>query len=84
MQIARNISYAILSIILLITNTKAKENISLEEITVTAQKSEENIQKVPISISAFDENMLEDNSILKLEDDRRKRMDDEMRIKGDV
>ncbi|WP_320044306.1 TonB-dependent receptor [uncultured Desulfobacter sp.] len=41
---------------------------TLETITVTAQKTEENIQEVPISMSVFDEFTLEDRNIDNLED----------------
>lgn len=40
----------------------------LETITVTAQKAEENIQEVPISMSVFDEFTIEDRNIDNLED----------------
>jgi len=41
---------------------------TLETITVTAQKTEENIQEVPISMNVFDEFSLEDRNIDNLED----------------
>jgi len=41
---------------------------SLNTLTVTAQKSEENVQKVPISLSVFDETSINDKSISTLDD----------------
>lgn len=41
---------------------------SLDTVTVTAQKSEEDVQKVPISLSVFDEHTIEDNSIDTIKD----------------
>jgi len=41
---------------------------SLETITVTAQKQEENVQEVPISISVFTEQDVEDSSIHSIRD----------------
>lgn len=46
----------------------AKDKKALPAIVVTAQKSEENIQKTPLSITAFDEVALEDNGISSLDD----------------
>ena len=40
-----------------------QSEISLDTITVTANKQEENIQDVPLSISAFDEFTLDDRNI---------------------
>lgn len=54
--------------ILLTSNLFAKDVKNLDAVTVTAQKSEENIQKVPISIDAFDDIKIEDFSISSLED----------------
>ncbi len=44
------------------------ENSELGTITVTAQKQEENIQKVPLSISILDEYTIEDSNIRTLSD----------------
>ena len=41
---------------------------SLETVTVTAQKSKEDVQKVPMSIDVFDELKMDDYSIHSLED----------------
>jgi iron complex outermembrane recepter protein len=46
----------------------AKDVTSLETITVTAQKSEEDVQKVPINMDVFDAMSLEDKSISDLSD----------------
>jgi len=55
---------------LLLQNTlfASQKSTKLEEIKVTAQKKEENIQKVPISITAFNNMQIEDKSITSLED----------------
>lgn len=54
--------------LVLISNVYAKKMTSLESVNVTAQKSEENVQKVPISISVFNDIDIEDKSILNLKD----------------
>lgn len=46
----------------------AQEGKTLETFTVTAQKSEEDIQKIPMSISAFTNYQIQDASIDTLED----------------
>ena len=46
----------------------ADESTSIDSITVTAQKMEENIQDVPISITVFDEFDLEDKRIKSVKD----------------
>lgn len=45
----------------------AKDNVSLKDIVVTAQKTEENIFEVPISISYFDNTSIYDKNIKDLE-----------------
>jgi len=47
---------------------QAPKDVLLETVTVTAQKTEENIQEVPISMSVFDTFSLEDKSIDTVED----------------
>jgi iron complex outermembrane receptor protein len=47
---------------------KAQESCELETMTVTAQKREENIQEVPMSITALSDVQIEDAGIKKLED----------------
>lgn len=46
----------------------ATQNITLKDVTVTAQKSEEKLRKVPISVTAFDESDIEDKQISNLDD----------------
>lgn len=46
----------------------ATQNITLKDVTVTAQKSEEKLRKVPISVTAFDESDIEDKQISNLGD----------------
>ena len=41
---------------------------TLEEVVVTAQKRAQNIQDVPISITAFSGNFLEENGIQKIDE----------------
>jgi len=51
------------------SNNLLAQNIStLEPISVTAQKTEQNLQKVPMSISVFDEYSLEDKNIDTIKD----------------
>jgi iron complex outermembrane receptor protein len=40
----------------------------LEEVVVTAQRREQDLQDVPVAVTAFDENALEDRQIRRLED----------------
>ena len=47
---------------------QVRMEMNLENMTVTAQKTEENIQDVPISITVIDEFFLEDRNIENLED----------------
>jgi len=42
-----------------IANSQALERVGIEEIIVTAQKTEQNIQDVPIAVTAFDAGSLE-------------------------
>jgi len=50
------------------TKAASPKNVLLDTVTVTAQKTEENIQDVPISMSVFDAFSLEDKSIDTVED----------------
>ncbi len=68
MYTIRNVHLSILTILLLSNSSLAKEVSILEDIEVTAQKSEENSQKVPISLSVFNDISLEDKSISNLND----------------
>ena len=56
------------SLLILHNNIYAKDLQRLETVTVTAQKIEENIQEVPISMTAFDEFTIEDRKIESIED----------------
>ena len=47
---------------------KVRGEYGLETMTVTAQKQEENIQEVPVSISVFDEQGIEDMKIESIRD----------------
>jgi len=47
---------------------KTRMEMKLEEVTVTAQKREENVQEVPISITVFDEFAIEDRKIESIQD----------------
>jgi len=49
-------------------NIYAKEPMKLNKITVTAQKTEQNVQDVPISMSVFDELEIEDKRIESIAD----------------
>jgi len=62
------IALSLLTSILLTNNTLAKDNANLDKIIVTAQKSEEDVQKVPISMSVFNDLSLEDRSISTFDD----------------
>lgn len=52
----------------LLNSLSAKEAKSLQNLTVTAQKSEENLQDVPISMSLISQYDIEDNNIENLSD----------------
>ncbi|MCJ8328354.1 MAG: TonB-dependent receptor [Campylobacterales bacterium] len=62
------INISIVTSLLLVSTLYSKDITKLDSINVTAQKSEENIQKVPISLSVFDEFSMEDKSISSLID----------------
>ncbi|WP_320044372.1 TonB-dependent receptor plug domain-containing protein [uncultured Desulfobacter sp.] len=49
-------------------NTEGKKEVQLGDITVTAQKTEENLRDVPMSVSVFNDLVLEDQEIKDLED----------------
>lgn len=55
---------------LAVTNSHAEEpeELTLETVTVTAQKQKENIQEVPISMTVFDEISIEDRKIESVKD----------------
>lgn len=64
----KKMSYLLITSLFLSTALDAESTIKLDPVIVTAQKSEENVQNVPISISVFDEISLEDKSIDTLDD----------------
>ena len=49
-------------------DAEKSEELKLETMTVTAQKREENVQKVPISMTVFDEFAIEDSKIESVRD----------------
>lgn len=66
---SKKITLSLFASVCLVSSIFASNNTtSLETVTVTAQKSEEDIQKVPISLSVFDEHTIEDNSIDTIKD----------------
>lgn len=64
----RGLALSVLTSLFLFDNLYAKDIKKLETIEVTAQKTKENIQKVPISISVLDEFDIEDKNIVSLKD----------------
>ena len=50
------------------SNPETDEGIQIETMTVTAQKQEENVQEIPISISVFNDQAIEDRKIEALSD----------------
>ena len=50
------------------TIQQARREMKLEELTVSAQKQEENVQDVPISMTVFDEFAIEDRKIESIQD----------------
>ena len=68
MQKINKLAISLLASTSLLTNMMAKDITSLDIITVSAQKSEENIQDVPINITMFNEFDIEDRDIGKIED----------------
>lgn len=61
-------SLSLIATTLLVSCINAKDIKKLDAVTVTAQKVEENIQDVPISISVFDEFDIEDMQIESVKD----------------
>ncbi|WP_324171827.1 TonB-dependent receptor [Sulfurimonas sp.] len=53
---------------ILVNNSFANDMKSLDTVTVTAQKMEENIQDVPVSLTVFDEFAIEDRNIKSVKD----------------
>lgn len=48
-------------------NTTSAQGVTLEEIIVTAQKREERLQSVPVTIAAFDKSMLESAGVVRID-----------------
>lgn len=68
MEYKNIIRSSVVTSILLASNLSANDKVALDTVTVTAQKSEEDAQKVPISLSVFDEISMGDKSISNLKD----------------
>jgi len=66
MKQSKQIGLSIMASMLLCSNLYGEQN--LDKLTVTAQKTEENIQDVPISITLFDEIKVKDKNIERIED----------------
>jgi len=64
----KKIALSLTTALLLSQNTFAKDVQELDAVTVTAQKTEEKLQEVPISISVLDEFDIEDNDIRSVSD----------------
>ncbi|WP_324171564.1 TonB-dependent receptor [Sulfurimonas sp.] len=64
----KKMTLSLITSLLLNTQIIANDVTEMEKLTVTAQKSEENAQKVPISISVFNDTAIEDKSISTLDD----------------
>jgi len=64
----RKIALSIATSLILSQSIYANDTKQLDTVTVTAQKTEENIQDVPISMSVFDEFTLEDRNIDNVSD----------------
>jgi len=62
------ITLSLVASFILVNNIYAQQSEQLDTVTVTAQKVEENIQEVPISISLFDEFAIEDRKINSVKD----------------
>jgi len=62
------ITLSFVTSLILVQNIYAKDTKQLDTVTVTAQKTEENVQDVPIAISVFDEFTLEDKMIDSIAD----------------
>jgi len=64
----KKITLSLAVTLILANHIYAKQTQSLDKITVTAQKTQENIQEVPISMSVFDEFSIEDKQIESVKD----------------
>jgi len=68
MKYKNKIRLSLVSSIFLVNSIYAKDVNQLDTVTVTAQKVEENIQEVPISMSVFDEFSIIDRKIESIKD----------------
>jgi len=68
MKLKQNITLSIVTSLLLYSNIHADDVNKLEKFTVTAQKTEENIQNVPISITLLNEFKVKDKNLERIED----------------
>ena len=68
MKIEKKITLSLIVSVLLSSNIYAKDVASLDVVTVTAQKQEQNLQEVSASITVFDEFEIEDKNIEKVSD----------------
>jgi len=68
MYTKNKIGLSLITSLVIVNTLQAKEIKNLNTLTVTANKIEENIQEVPLSISAFDEFSIEDKNSIDLED----------------
>jgi len=68
MKLKQNIALSAITSILLCSNIYAEDIKQLDSLTVTAQKKEENIQKVPISMTLLDEVNITDRNIETVEE----------------
>jgi len=65
----RKITLSFVTSLILVNGVYAKDTLQkLDSVTVTANKIEENIQEVPISMSVFDEFTIEDRKIESIQD----------------
>ena len=62
------LAISLVTSLILANNLTAQDINSLDKLTVTAQKVEENIQEVPLSISLFDEFEIDDKNIKNVEE----------------
>lgn len=68
MKQTKNMEISLIVSSILVTNIYAKDVTSLNTVTVTAQKQEQNLQEVPMSITIFDEQSLDDKNIDSMSD----------------
>ena len=64
----KNLLLSLTTVSILSINLQAKENVNLDDIIVTAQKVEESVKDVPISLNVFDEYTIENKNIHSVQD----------------